>query len=354
MHEIAGWRAWLEAFVCEQCDWSYLLPPGSPAQRCPNCFQTMLAPLEGDLSKVAYNRPPELVIPARLPPELLQQRLHDFTRGIPFAPRDLTAANLHGRMRQGYLPLWLVDGDVGALWQAEAGFNYQVVSHQDRYAQGGWASQEVKEARIRWEPRLGRLARRYHNLPAPALEEEASLARRLGAYQLPAAVAYEPSLLSESFVRLPNRPPDNAWPDAIPSFQATAAQECQQAAGADHWREFRWSPEYGNLNWTQLLRPVYTTYYLADAGRPVVVLINGQTGQVSGPRRASMKRARWATLLILGLAVVIAVFSLLLALVSILEPRLLTASGAGLVLAMAIGLLAFLPLIIAWQFNHRS
>ena len=73
------------------------------------------------------------------------------------------------------VPVWLVDGEVQAEWRAEAGYHYQVVSHQDRYEdrRGGWSSREVKETRTRWEPRLGRLKRAYQNLRAPALEEQA-------------------------------------------------------------------------------------------------------------------------------------------------------------------------------------
>jgi len=51
-------------------------------------------------------------------------------------------------------------------------FNYEVVSHQERFSQnqGGWNSQEVTETRVRWELRRGRLDRVYSNNPIAALE----------------------------------------------------------------------------------------------------------------------------------------------------------------------------------------
>ncbi|NJN44298.1 MAG: hypothetical protein HC806_05960 [Anaerolineae bacterium] len=99
--------------------------------------------------------------------------------------------------------------------------------------------------------------------------------------------------------RLPTRPTEDAWPDALPNLQQAASDECRAAGKSDHFREFRWQAEYANQNWTQLLLPIYATYYLDDDQRPQPILLHGQTGQVSGVRRASMKRAQTTALWIL-------------------------------------------------------
>jgi hypothetical protein len=358
-----AWDLELEAAVCERCDWTYLLPPGSlprrlqqAADRCPRCFQNELMAWSGSLDELPQASPPELVAPHRISAAQLAQAVQNFANGIPFAPPDLNPKNLQARLRRLYLPAWLVDAKVRAEWQAEAGFDYQVVSHQDRYEQnrGGWASQQIKEDRIRWEPRVGRLERSYHNIPAPALEEALRLQKTLGKFDLSLAAPYQPETLQGAYVRLPNRAPQDAWSDAQAGFQAAAAQECRQAAGADHLRQFSWRAEYDAQNWTLLLLPVYTTYYQDDENRPQPVLIHGQSGKLTGLRRASMKRAQRAALAILGAAAVVFLLSLLLSVLAVALPALLAVGVFGLAMALLLGMAAIYPPASVWWFNKNE
>lgn len=354
MSDPAEWGTRLEAAVCEKCDWSYLLPPNSPPQRCPHCFNATLTAVEQPFEQLPYVHSPEMVIRPQVSPEQITVQIQQFAKGIPFAPKDLTPANLSGRLRQAFIPLWLVDAEVRASWQAEVGFDYQVVSHREKYSQNssGWRTEQVKETRIRWEPRVGRLNRTYHNHHAPALEDEAVMDKRLGHYNLSAAEPYRPELIAQSFIRLPNRPPQDAWPDAEPAFLKAGTAECQKAAEADHIRDYRWSAEYHNLNWTQLLRSLYATYYLDDDGRPQPVYINGQSGYASGFRRASMKRARRWTLTIMVIALFLFLAGAALAAAGYFWEPALTISGLTFFFSLLVAFLALLPLFIAWNFNR--
>lgn len=353
MPEYNAWGVNLQAAICELCDWRYLLPPGQLRQLCPHCFQTELTPLDEQAGGL-NSHPPELIISFSVTAEAVNRQIQQFAGGIWFAPGDLTPQNLQARLRRVYLPMWLVDSQVQALWQAEAGFDYQVVSHRDSFDEtgGGWRSEEITETRVRWEPRLGRLTRTYHNIPAPALEEHFALLQRLGRFDLEAGQPYRVELLQQAAVRLPNRTPTDAWPDAAPAFQAAAAEECRKAAAADHIREFRWSVEYPQPNWTLLLLPLFTTFYLDDERRPQPVLIHGQSGRISGPKRASMRRAQRMAMVIVAIAALIFILSLVVAGVSLIAPPLLVAAGVGIVVALIVGLLAIVPPVIAWQINR--
>jgi hypothetical protein len=278
-----------------------------------------------------------------------------FARGIPFPPEGLNAEALRSRLQEVYLPTWRVDAEVQALWEAEVGFDYQVVSHEERYddRRQGWVTREVEETRVRWEPRVGRLRRTYHNVPAPALAEDAVLRRRLGDWDEAAAESHRPMRLTQALVSLPNRTPEDAWSAAVPTVRNQAAEECRRAAGADHLRQFRWKPAFVNRNWTMLLVPIYTTYYEGDEGRARVLLINGQTGQIDGPRRASMKRARRRALTIGVVALVMLVVSLAVAVAGLIVPPLAVVGGVGGLVALLTGVGALVPIVQAWQFNRR-
>jgi hypothetical protein len=351
----AAWEKDLEAATCDNCDWRFLLPSGDSALGCPHCFHGKLERLgdvEGDLS---YSHPPELVVPLAIPQEQLKPSLEKFAGGIPFAPGDLQAQALTDRLQKIFLPMWLIDTEARASWQSEVGFNYDVVSHQDRFSdrQGGWTSERVTETRVRWEPRMGKLARKYENIPAPALEEHAHIMAQLGEYDLTAAGDYDADSIEAALVRLPTRTTEDAWPDAVPVLLARAAEECRTAAGADHQRNFRWNPDFSKMNWTQVLLPVLTTYYLDDDLSPQPVIIHGQTAKISGARRASMKRARAASLVMALLASMLGFPSLIVSVLPILSAGIRSAAGCTLALAFLLGISAVVPVAVVWQFNRR-
>jgi hypothetical protein len=351
-----AWGVALQPMLCERCDWGYLVSPGTERIICPHCFQAALTPLHGESAQLAYNSPPELFLPFQVSQDALAKNIQSFTQGIPFAPGDLTPDNLRRRLVLLYLPSWLVDSSVEGTWQAEAGYNYEVVSHQDHFDQGrnGWTSRQVKEQRVRWESRLGSLKRDYQNIPTPALEDYGLLQSALGGYSYKPASTYQPAALENTLVRTPDRTPQDAWGDARHALQSAAAEDCRKASAADHIRQFSWQPSFKTQNWSLLLLPVISSYYMDDEGRPQRVLINGQSGRVSGSHLASMKRGRRLSLILLAIALTIFVISLLSTVAGALLPILFPVGALGLFVAFLLALGAIIPVAIVWAFNRTQ
>ncbi|GAB4406317.1 MAG: hypothetical protein OHK0052_27740 [Anaerolineales bacterium] len=337
-------------WICEKCDWGFLPPEGSaPPPRCPHCFEGTLAGAEGNAPT------PELVIPFGVNETRLSSAVETFAGGIPFAPRDLQIGTLRQRIQKIYLPMYLVDAQVQAEWHAECGFNYNVVSHQEQFSEnrGGWQSRQVEETRIRWEPRVGQLQRTYHNIPAPALENHNHLLQTLGNYDLRAARPFTSEDLQTTLLRLPNRTTADAWHNAEQAFTAAAGEECRQAAAADHIRQFRWQPQFTQQNWSLLLMPLYSTFYLDDENRPQPVLIHGVSGKISGSRRASMARAQSTALTLVIVAAAVFMLGLLVSAAGIIFPPALLLGGLMLILAVALALGAVYPIFAVWNFNRK-
>jgi hypothetical protein len=299
-----------------------------------------------------YTQPPELVAPFRAAGGQLQASVSKFAKSIWLAPADLNESALLNRMQPVYLPMWLVDAQVQGEWQAEMGFDYEIVSHREEYQHNKWQTERVKEQRVRWEQRLGRLNRRYENQAAPALEEQEQVEVKIGRFNLKEQKPFHPGDLTRAIVHLPNRPPEDAWNDVMVALQTAVAQDCRLASEADHTRGFKWSPHFANQQWTQLLLPIYTSYYLDDDNQVRMVLVHGQTGKLHGVLRASMERAyRLARMMLtassvfLGLTVI---FSLLSATVA--EGASIWA-GMAAYLMIGFGVAAFLPMFYAWIVN---
>lgn len=356
----AGWEAGLEVAVCVHCHWRYLVSPGAVRDICPNCYQGNLSLLPDGLAELAGAYTPELIVPYSLSKTALAQAVHDFAAGIPFTPEGLNETALRASLTPIYLPVWLVDGQITARWQADAGFNYEVVSHTEAYDGNAnrWQTREIKEPRVRWENRVGQLNRSYQNVTAPAIDDAARIEKTLGGFNLDQARSYDPECLTAdgrpALVRLPDHPPKESWSETAAAFQKAAAAEVQQACGANALRQFRWNAQYARLNWTLLLLPLFSASYQDDQGNPQPVHIHGQTGKIFGARKASMRRARRTSLMLLLAG--IALFLLGLGLDALSPASSMTAvfSTYASILGIAGVIGAAVPLLITWDFNHRQ
>jgi len=92
---------------------------------------------------------------------------------------------------------------------------------------------------------------------------------------------------------------------------------------------------------------VYATYYLDDQGKPQIVLVNGQSGVIGGPRRASQRKGcLWSAI---GLA-----FTVFLLLVYLLLVLVGLSSLAVMTICVALGAacLSVVPAVWPWQWNR--
>jgi len=339
--------------VCGHCSALLGVPRSKMSASCPYCGQDAFVEMDAAEDNPLTAYAPELVLPYSADAARVRTALHDFVKTSWFSPVDMTAGNLNKRLLPLYLPMWLVDADVQAQWQAEVGFDYEVVSHREQFRAGSWHTQRVKETKVRWEPRLGTLTRHYANRPAPGLEEQKTLESVLGRFELGEALPYRSADTAGAVQRYPNRMPDDAWSEAEAAIKRSATRECQKATEADHIREFRWSAGFNNRHWTQLLLPVYTTYYHDDEGNTQMVYVHGQTARVVGQRRASMAQARKWSLGIGAVALIFLLLTIVLGLVGyLLNPDLLSLAGLALVGTIFMTGGALLPLLLAYYFNH--
>ena len=344
------WAQGLKTAGCPSCRQAFLIPDGGAGRLCPNCAQDHLAPQPARLRM----EPPELVIPSQLQSAHLQSILSEFIRPVWLKPDDFTAANLYARLVKVYWPMWLVDSDITGAWQAEVGYDYQVKSSQEHYNNGEWRSREVNETRIRWEPRIGSLVRRYNNISAPAISYHERRIKEVGSYSHEAAVSFELPHVGDSVIQLPDHPPESAWPMARSGLDQAAGIECQQAAGGQHIRNFQIEAQYDQVNWSQMLLPLYATYYSDDEGRRHPILINAQTGKTNGMRIASRKKGWLYGGILAGASLILLLLALLLFLLLAVFPPGGAIAAVLAFLAIALGAAAVAVILWPWQWNQRQ
>ena len=344
----SAWGKPFQAYGCPACGQAYLAENLSAEVICPNCAQAALLPQNAAFRE----EPPEMMLKFKHSVSGLKNSFDTYVKKVLIRPEDFTGENLSRRCKPVFWPMWMVDCDVKASWQAEAGFDYQVKSSQEYYQSGQWRTREVKEDRVRWEPRVGLLQRHYDNAIAPALEEHETWKKRLGSYRFNEAVRYTPELPSGSLIQIPDMQLASSWPAARSNLNRLNSSDCCKAAGAQHIRNFSLDAAYDSQNWTLFLLPMYSTYYLDDEGKKFAVYVNGTSGQMSGVRMASQKKG-WR---IAGIMAAVAVMLLVLGLISFAAAALFVpASVIGtifVVLALALGAAAIFPAVWPWMWNN--
>lgn len=344
------WGVPLQPAGCAQCGQAHLIAASRMGMTCPYCGREKLASQPAQLRK----EPPEKLVPFLKERSHLSAIFSGFVKDVWLRPDDLNVDKLLERAVPVFWPMWLVDCEVLGTWEAEIGFDYQVKSSKEFYSGASWQSREILEDRVRWEARLGGVKRHHDNIATPALEGHQALLKLVGRYDFKRAVDYDPPLVEDAALRIPDLQMESAWPLAQVRLDRIIAGECRRAAAGQHIRNFSARMDYGGLNWTQLLLPLYFTYYTDDDGVPHPLFINGQTGAVGGLRLASQcKGWKWA-----GITAAVAFAAFLISLLCFALSALLPPAavlGVGLaVLSLLIGAGAIVPAVWPWQWNRKQ
>ena len=196
---------------------------------------------------------------------------------------------------------------------------------------------------------MGEISRHYDNLIVPALREQNLRFEQIGAYENKKAVLFEQNAIQNSYIQMPEIDPQELLENAQNRLREKGVEDIVRAAAADHRREVNFEGQFINLNWTEFLQPIYTTFYVDDEGKRQVVALNGQSGKIYGRRMASVEKAKKLSLL---LAIVPAIVTLVAILISVFSFN----PGMVFVALFAIFFLglAFIPYVRASIWNSEQ
>ncbi|MEM7244364.1 MAG: hypothetical protein AAF533_03420 [Acidobacteriota bacterium] len=276
---------------CTSCQTAHHLLVGMRLSWCCWCSSMSLAPVDEPREVAA----PERKVAFEIDHEQAVKRLRAACRRRFFKPRDLRPARLAERLRKAWVPSWLVDCRLRGSWRAELGYDYEVVSHVEHYKSGRWRSEEVRETRVDWEPRLGTMDQCFENEAVPAWRLRHRLGDLLQGLTGEEGVPVDGSELDEAPVLLPDLTPSEVWQDARQGVLARLRERLIEACGAQHLQWLAVDDSPAERNWTLQLHPLWTTWYLAEDGRVVGLFLDGRSGRLIGDVLSAPRRARrWA------------------------------------------------------------
>ncbi len=349
LRESLSWMPGGEIKGCPACRRVILSPSQAPDALCPLCYQAELVPQAG----LVRLQPPEIYLPAALSETRVMEVLIAFTEKVPFKVDDFDANKMRSRLRLLWWPQWLVDGDLQGQWSGTFGFDYQVKTAHESYGDSGWQSREKVRTETRYLPRMGEITRHYDNLVVPALRDQNLRIGQIGAYDSNKAVLFEQNAIQNNYVQMPEIDPQELLEIAQNGLREKGVQDIVKAAAADRKREVNFEGQFNNLNWTEFLQPVYTTFYVDDQGKRQVVALNGQSGKIYGRRMASVEKAKKLSL-ILAILPALALLAAIILSVFSLNPGVIAGMVFVALFAIIFLGLAFIPWVRASLWNNSE
>ncbi|WP_193606750.1 hypothetical protein [Nocardioides lijunqiniae] len=253
---------------------------------------------------------PEAVVPFHIPGDAAQKAFKEWISSRWFAPNALKKIGSAESLTGTYVPHWTFDAATASTYVGERGeYYYVTLTRQVSDGKGGTRTETYQERRTRWHDASGRVSRAFDDVLVPASQRlDQERLDEMGPWELGTAVAYQPEYLSGfSALRYDVDPPD-ASTEARQEMRATIEKDVRRDIGGDEQRVHRVDVTYSRVTFKLVLLPLWLATY-PHAGKQWQVMVNANTGKVTGDRPYSVVKITLAVL------VAVALVALVLALV---------------------------------------
>ncbi len=274
--------------ACQSCGAEFSLEPDSHAGACPYCGSDVV-------TDTGRDRPikPAALAPFELDRETARQALRDWLKRLWFAPSGLAQfARREGALAGLYTPFWTFDARTQSRYVGDRGVMIQV----PRQVPSKNGMKTVMVTKIRWTRVSGRVARHFDDvLSGASANLPADQVRGLAPWRLGDLVPYREDYLagfrSEAYqVELPQ-----GFEAAKRDMQQVIRGDVCADIGGHTQRIHRLETRYDDITFKHVLLPIWMAAY-RYRGKAYQVLINGQTGKVSGERPYSAVKIALAVL----------------------------------------------------------
>lgn len=282
---------------CPGCGARIEVDASSTAAECPYCGSKYVL-----ASKQEDTMVPDGVLPFQFDREAAVQKFGRWVQGRFWAPGKLKHLYQRDRLQGIYLPYWTFDARSEASYTARGGRD-----HRETYREGGKTRTRIYTV---WRPVSGHISYFFDDLLIPASSSvDPGLLDSVDSFDTSSLAVYSPEYLSgysaECFSLSLNDAGDQARMEMERRLRRMAEDEVLKRY--DHVDSMHISPVFSEETFKYILVPVYSTAY-QYGNRIYHVLINGQTGRISGEYPKSILKIGFCILLAVLAAVLIFYF----------------------------------------------
>jgi len=224
---------------------------------------------------------PESLIPLDVGRATVEENFRRWVRGLWFRPdalRRLASFDAVGV----YVPYWTFDARVRSRWSADSGTYYWTTQVVPVVVNGRVRMRTRRVRRVRWRPASGVREDRYddHLVNASGGIPD-DLARRLGGFDTSKLVPYRPEYLAGWRAEEYRVDLQQAWELGRQAIEERQRLRCAADVPGETHRDLRVHNVVSDVRWKHVLLPIWSLQY-RFRGEVRTVMVNGQTGVISG------------------------------------------------------------------------
>ncbi len=264
-----GWGGERKELQCQGCGAYTSLPPDSLTHTCPFCGSNKV--IQRQAAQDALR--PRYLIPFKIEPEACFRLAREWLGSSWMTPGGLKRLAKVADFNGIYLPFWTFDAATQATWRAEVG-------HTSSYTD----SKGNRRTRTVWKWENGRVQLGHNDLLIPGTSKVSNLLlTRIRTFNLNDLAEYEPKYLAGLQAQSYDVSLETSWETARHEMRERTRQACRNQASSSKIRNFSMEMAFADERWRYVLLPVYLANY-SYQNQSYQVMVNGQTGDVSGQR----------------------------------------------------------------------
>lgn len=260
--------------VCQSCGATTSVPADFLAHACAFCGSNKVLQRVLDDDGIR----PSFLVPFQRTPQDCQKIASMWLGSSWMTPSDLSKLSATNAFSAVYLPYWTFDAITSAGWKAQVG--HTVTERYYNHSTKSWSTR----TRIDWRWESGQVQLDIDDILLPGTQRLSTL--HLGGinnFDTRGLVEYEPTFLAGMQALRYDIDLEGGWELARHQMREKTRDACRRQASTGMIRDFSMSLDFADESWRHVLLPVYIAAY-NYAGQNYQVLVNGQTGAISGPR----------------------------------------------------------------------
>ena len=293
--------------ACPSCRARVTFEPPDVAGKCPFCGTSIVS--KGEKAHPVVE--PGGVIPCKVTQKNAQTNVRKWLGNNWFLPTSLKELAQQEGMQGVYLPFWTYDTQTESDYTGSRGeYYYTTESYAVTNSEGEteWETREVQHTR--WYPAAGHVSRFFDDILIPATKQlDDKQLKKLSGWNLQQLLPYSPSYLAGFKAQRYQVPLEMGLVKAKEEIRSQLNTTVSNDIGGDTQTVSSINTQHLNVTFKHIMLPVWISAYRYK-NKQYRVMVNAQTGQVSGDRPYS--KVKIAIAVIAGLSILIGGFLLFL------------------------------------------
>lgn len=281
------WGEQKRLIKCDSCGAETMIDPNKTADFCAFCGSSHIANQEDTNPAIA----PETIAPFMISKSKAIASFKTWISKKKFAPNALKSQHTMDKVTGVYVPYWAYDSDTFSRYTAQKGtYYYETEKKEVKDANGNVTIKEEEVRHTKWEPVNGNYSKSFDDLLIVGSEKVSqSLISGVEPFDLTKLTKYDARYISGFLAERYSIDIKQAWQMATAIIRERLEDGIENEIGGDEVKDLDFNTDYKTIKYKLTLLPLWiSSYRFKD--KVYNLIINGQTGKVSGKAPTSVAK----------------------------------------------------------------